>query len=553
MRGPRRGLQAPARRSLVGGPQLAVGRVSVEQLLVAALRLDPALGQERDRVAAGDGRQAVRDGDDGAAAGELGDRRESASLGGGVEGRRRLVEHDDGRVLEQCPRDGDALALAPGQLRTAGAEAGAPARGQAVRELVELGVASDALDLLIARVRTRDADVLEQGRLEDVLVLLDERHQPGEVGRRDVAHIDAPDPDRALAAVVEPGQQPCERRLAAAGRADERRRRALRDPQVDAVDRDLVVAVAEDDAGELDVEAIGEAGLRPLRQLVLRQEALHGGRRELNPDHDRGERADQGDDGREIGEPQDQEQHDGAEIHLVGDVAEARRRQEECDGQCGGRVHGGDQPSLGTRGRGVLQLCAAHHRVPGAVVAGVRAQIAANHLDPLQIAHDGPVEHQGVLGEGPVPLLRERHADPGDDHQQHQREQRHEGEPPVDGEEDGGRRQRDRGCGRAVGDAVGERLLDLLHVVVQHLLHLAAGPGLHRAERHPLELAGQGEPQVAECAVGGHVARVGGGAVGDGAHHEGRRSPQDDRRDAPGVVAHEEGDRDGMDRDVGGE
>ena len=49
------------------------------------------------------------------------------------------------------------------------------------------------------------------------------------------------------------------------------------------------------------------------------------------------------------------------------------------------------------------------------------------------------------------------------------------------------------------------------------------------------------------------MAHVGGGAVGGGAHHERRRGPDDDRRDSRGIVSHEEGDRDGVDGDVGGE
>ena len=185
--------------------------MAVEQLLVPPLRLDPARGQEGDRVTAGDGRQAVGDGDHGAVAGELRQGREGAPLGGGVEGRRRLVEHDDGSVLEQRPGDGDALALAAGQVRAARAEPGAPALGQALHELVELGMASGSFDLRIARIRAGDADVLEQRCLEDVLVLLDERHQPGKIRRRDVADVDASDLDRALAAVVEPRQQSGER------------------------------------------------------------------------------------------------------------------------------------------------------------------------------------------------------------------------------------------------------------------------------------------------------------------------------------------------------
>ena len=114
-----------------------------------------------------------------------------------------------------------------------------------------------------------------------------------------------------------------------------------------------------------------------------------------------------------------------------------------------------------------MQFRSARYCVSGAVVIAVRAQIAADHLDPLQVAHHGLVEDQGVLGQGPIVLLGQCHAGPGDNDQEHQRQERHEGEPPVDGEQDDGRRDRDCRGGRAVGDSVGERLLDLLHVIVQ--------------------------------------------------------------------------------------
>ena len=48
---------------------------------------------------------------------EVLDRALHLTLGFGIERRGGLVEQDDGRVLEQRARDGDALALAAGDLR----------------------------------------------------------------------------------------------------------------------------------------------------------------------------------------------------------------------------------------------------------------------------------------------------------------------------------------------------------------------------------------------------------------------------------------------------
>ena len=57
----------------------------------------------------------------------------------GVQRRRRLVEHDDGRVFEQGARDADALALAARQAPARFADARVPALRQAFDEVQALG------------------------------------------------------------------------------------------------------------------------------------------------------------------------------------------------------------------------------------------------------------------------------------------------------------------------------------------------------------------------------------------------------------------------------
>ena len=113
--------------------------------------------------------------DDGRAAGaKLAQRVDHRRLRHRVEGGRRLVEEEDGRVLEQRPRDADALALAPGERRAVlGDVRPVPAR-QAGHEVVDVGGARRRLDLLVAGVQPSVADVVGDGAAEEDGLL---RHQ----------------------------------------------------------------------------------------------------------------------------------------------------------------------------------------------------------------------------------------------------------------------------------------------------------------------------------------------------------------------------------------
>ena len=76
----------------------------------------PAVLDDADPVGIDDGLQAVRHHDGGAPDAQLVQRLLHLALGFGVERRRRLVEQDDRRLLQEGARDGDALALAARQL-----------------------------------------------------------------------------------------------------------------------------------------------------------------------------------------------------------------------------------------------------------------------------------------------------------------------------------------------------------------------------------------------------------------------------------------------------
>ena len=173
----------------------------------------------------------------------------------GVEVRERLVEEEDPRLAHDGAADGDALALAAGKLA-----------GLAVEQLVDLqdlgGLRDAPLDLGLRRPQRLQAEgeVLAHRHVRVERVGL-EHHREAALGRRDLVHRLAVDEDLAAGDLLEPGDHPQQRRLAAARRADEDDELAVLDVKVDAVD-DLDRAEALDDAAK--VEARHQATSRRL-------------------------------------------------------------------------------------------------------------------------------------------------------------------------------------------------------------------------------------------------------------------------------------------------
>ena len=109
----------------------------------------------------------------------------------GVQRRRRLVEHDDGRVFEQGTRDADALALAARQAPARFADARVPALRQAFDEVQALGGAGGLPDFFVGGFGAGHADVGQHGVVKQVNVLKDDGDQAVERFGRDVAHVHA--------------------------------------------------------------------------------------------------------------------------------------------------------------------------------------------------------------------------------------------------------------------------------------------------------------------------------------------------------------------------
>src|SRR5437660_247429 len=84
-------------------------------------------------------------------------------VGARVERARRLVEDQDRRVAQDRARDRDALLLAAGEAVAALADHGVIAVGQARDQVVDARRARGLLELRVARVGTRETQVVAHG------------------------------------------------------------------------------------------------------------------------------------------------------------------------------------------------------------------------------------------------------------------------------------------------------------------------------------------------------------------------------------------------------
>ena len=101
-------------------------------------------------------------------------------FGLGVERAGGLVEDEDARVGEDGAGDGEALALAAGELDAALADDGVVAFGEALGELVDAGDAAGLQELLLGGVGAREEDVLADGAVEEEGLLQDDAELAGD-------------------------------------------------------------------------------------------------------------------------------------------------------------------------------------------------------------------------------------------------------------------------------------------------------------------------------------------------------------------------------------
>ena len=142
--------------------------------------------QHDDLVGTRDGAELVGYDDDRLARDDLADGTAHPLLVLRVDERCRLVEHDDGRILENCPGKCDALALATRQSPSRRSRISVVAFFQISDKIVALRPLGGLNNLLVGRVGPADADVLEDAPVKEEQVL---RHIGYLLAQGDLGHI----------------------------------------------------------------------------------------------------------------------------------------------------------------------------------------------------------------------------------------------------------------------------------------------------------------------------------------------------------------------------
>jgi hypothetical protein len=196
----------------VGGQQLGVG----------AAFDDASLVHDQDEIGFFDGRQAVRDDQRRPAGHHPVEGALDVAFGFAVERRGRLVENQDRRVLEQCPGNRQALALATREHDAVFTDQGVEAAGR--RSMNSRAKAASAAASTAERGTCGQiavGDVAGDGVVEQHYLLRDQRDVLAQVAQGVVLDVDPVDQDLAGVVVVEAGNQTGQGRLAAARTTDE--------------------------------------------------------------------------------------------------------------------------------------------------------------------------------------------------------------------------------------------------------------------------------------------------------------------------------------------
>ena len=228
-------LQLPAGRLFFPADKVGVDAIFLDKLVVRAPLDDPTAVQHQNLVRAAHGFQPVGDHQDRLVACQGFDGPLQAVLVLGVDVCGRLVEKDDGRVLEHRAGDGDALLLAAGERGSALADDRIVSVGKRLYKVGAARFPRGLNDLLVRRIGAAELDVVLDRVGEEVDILehhADLIHQRFE---RIIAHVRAADLHAAAVHIPEAGDEAAKRRLAAARGPDDGSRRLVRQRDGDVV------------------------------------------------------------------------------------------------------------------------------------------------------------------------------------------------------------------------------------------------------------------------------------------------------------------------------
>src|SRR5262249_7982109 len=214
------------RRTQLLHPQLQaverrVAPALAQQLVVTPRFDDRSVFDDEDAVSIDDGVQAMCDHDRRSPLAEVLDRALNLTLGLRIERSRRLVEQDDRRVLEQGARDGDALALAAGDLQAVLTDLRfIPARERR-DEVVRVSGLGGGDDLGLARTQTSERDILAHRAAKQENILPDIGDLAAQRAARYRRNVLSVDDDGAAVDVIEAQDQIENCRFTAARGSDE--------------------------------------------------------------------------------------------------------------------------------------------------------------------------------------------------------------------------------------------------------------------------------------------------------------------------------------------
>ncbi|MNF66900.1 hypothetical protein D3C84_487010 [compost metagenome] len=202
--------------------QARVITVLRQQLSVGAALDDLALVHHQNQVGFFDGRQAVSDDQRGATFHDLVQRRLNMALGFGVEGRGGLVEDQQWRVFQQCPRNRQALTLTAREQHAVFPDLGIQAFGHLRDEVHRISIGGSLFNVFARRAsQIAISDVVGDAVVEQRHMLGHLGHMPAQVTQAIVFDLNVIEQNFADVVMIETRNQAGQGRLAATGTADQ--------------------------------------------------------------------------------------------------------------------------------------------------------------------------------------------------------------------------------------------------------------------------------------------------------------------------------------------